>query len=150
MKFYNKQHSCCNCNNHIDLKVFDYSSAYFGVALCISCQKWFKDKVDASTPETIQLYFSLKQRGVPAQLEKNDGFKTIDIAVVDAKVNIEVDGAHHNFSSKQALSDLKRTYHAFRRGYLTLRIPNSLVRDNLEITADYITDFLNISKRDLI
>jgi hypothetical protein len=146
MKYYNKKHSCCNCNGHIDLKVFDYSSDKFGVGLCITCQKWLKDKIDATTPETIKLYFSLKERGVPAQLEKNDGYKTIDIAVVDAKVNIEVDGAHHNFNPKQALSDLQRTYYAFKRGYLTLRIPNSLVRNNLSETADYITDFLNISK----
>ena len=113
----------------------------------MTCQAKLKGKISETTKETIDLYFSLKERGVPAELEKNDGFKTIDIAVVDAKVNIEVDGTHHNSSPTQALSDLKRTYYAFKRGYLTLRIPNSLVRNNLGETADYITSFLNISKK---
>jgi len=66
MKYYNERHSCCNCKGDIDLKVFEYSSDHFGVALCRTCQKWFKEKMDATTPETIQLYFSLKERGVPA------------------------------------------------------------------------------------
>jgi very-short-patch-repair endonuclease len=35
-----------------------------------------------------------------------DGYKTIDIAVTHARVNIEVDGLHHNFEPDQALADL--------------------------------------------
>jgi len=103
--------------------------------------------IDQTTSETLALYFALRERGVPAELEKFDGHKTIDIAVTDAKVNIEVDGAHHNYDVRQALADLKRTYFSFLKGYLTLRIPNSLVRLNLEETADYITGFL-IENRD--
>ena len=62
-------------------------------------------------------------------------------------MNIEVDGSHHNFSDKQALADLKRTFYSFKKGFLTLRIPNSLVKDKntLEQTADYIDGFLNES-----
>ncbi|MBN1501954.1 DUF559 domain-containing protein [Candidatus Woesearchaeota archaeon] len=87
------------------------------------------------------------ERGVPVQLEKWDGFKHIDIAITESKVNIEVDGQQHNFNTKQALSDLKRTYFSFKKGYLTLRIPNSLVKNRkiLEETADFITRFLNES-----
>jgi very-short-patch-repair endonuclease len=86
--------------------------------------------------------FSLKKRGVPAELEKFDGYKTIDIAVVDAKVNIEVDCHQHISNPKQALADLKRTYFSLQKGFLTLRIPTALIRENLEATADYITTFL--------
>jgi very-short-patch-repair endonuclease len=89
---------------------------------------------------------SLKLRGVPAELEKFDGYNTIDIAVVDAKVNIEVDGPDRNYKCEQALSDLQRSLHAFRKGYLTLRIPNALVNENLEETANSIMDFLKLSK----
>ncbi|MGN6647371.1 MAG: DUF559 domain-containing protein [Cytophaga sp.] len=96
--------------------------------------------------KAIELYFALKRRGVPAEMEKNDGFKTIDIAVPDARVNIEVDGAHHNFNSNQAFSDLNRTLYSFKKGFFTLRIPNSLVRYHLEETADKITEFLIVSK----
>ena len=101
-----------------------------------------------TTYETIRLYFALKKRGVPAEMEKFDGYKHIDIAIPEARVNIEVDGGHHNFNRNQALSDLKRTYYSFKKGYLTLRIPNSLVTTDsyLNETADYIVDFLNEQK----
>ncbi len=83
----------------------------------------------------------LKRRGVPAELEKWDGKKTIDIAVVEAKVNIEVDGGQHNYNSNQALVDLQRTLYSFKKGYLTLRIPNSLIKRDIQKTADLITEF---------
>lgn len=148
MSYYIRQPECCNCFRKIEERVFYYSNQKFGIALCRNCQDWFRDILDftSATDESINLYFALKIRGVPAVLEKNDGFKTIDISVPDAKVNIEVDGQHHNFSSLQALSDLERTLHSFKKGYLTLRIPNSLVRYNLEQAADKITEYLVVSR----
>jgi len=110
--------SCVNCNDDIDTNVYRYSFQNYGFPLCYACQKTLKNKIDETTDETIRLYFSLRKRGVPAQLEKNDGYKTIDIAVVAAKVNIEVDGTHHNYSYQQALADLKRTYYAFQKRIL--------------------------------
>ena len=141
--------SCIKCKNGIDDRVFNYSIQNYSQPLCRICQNWFEDILDytTATDEAIDLYFELLKRGVPAQLEKSDGYKTIDIAVPDAKVNIEVDGGHHNFNHKQALSDLKRTYYSFKKGYLTLRIPNSLAKYHLEDAADLITDFL-ITNRD--
>ncbi len=134
---------CIECKYSLEWEVFNYSLENFGVPLCRNHQDWLRG-VD-TTEETIELYFALRKRGVPAQLEKFDGFKTIDIAVPEAKVNIEVDGQHHNFNANQALTDLKRTYHSFLKGYFTLRIPNSLIRWDTEKTADYIVDFLNES-----
>lgn len=121
----------------------------FELPLCIPCQDDFKFKSQKASPLSIILYKQLKKRGVPAELEKWDGTKTIDIAVVDAKVNIEVDGSQHNFNAQQALSDLLRTLLAFKKGYLTLRVPNSLVKYDLEKTADLITEFLMESKEQL-
>jgi len=138
---------CHNCGIFIDESVFRYSINNFGVPLCIPCQNWIKDIEQCTTNEARRLYFALKQRGVPAELEKFDGYKCIDIAIPKAKINIEVDGQHHNFDSKQALSDLKRTYYSFLKGFYTLRIPNSLVYNDkvLNETADYIVEILNIS-----
>lgn len=146
---YNKRQNCLQCDVDIEDKVHSYSTFTLGHALCRKCQNWFRDILDYSTAtdESIELYFALKRRGVPAHLEKNDGFKTIDIAVPHAKVNIEVDGGHHNYSSRQAMSDLRRTLHSYKKGYTTLRIPNSLAHDNLEETADLITEYL-ITSRD--
>ncbi|RTQ50318.1 DUF559 domain-containing protein [Hymenobacter gummosus] len=111
-------------------------------------QEYAKRMELQSTEESMRLYFALKERGVPAKLEQFDGYKHIDISVPEAKVNIEVDGIHHNRDAKQALSDLKRTYYSFLRGYLTIRIPNSLVRNDklLDETADYLVDMLNVNR----
>jgi hypothetical protein len=145
---YNKEHSCCECSVTVDEKVYRYSTDNFGYSLCRSCQSWFEEILlfSTATPEAIAIYFALKRRGVPAELEKNDRFKTIDIAVIDAKVNIEVDGAHHNFKATQALADLDRTLYSFKKGYLTLRIPNSLAKYHLEKAADKITEFLVVNR----
>ncbi|MCW3071121.1 MAG: hypothetical protein JWO44_1011 [Bacteroidetes bacterium] len=146
---YNQQTDCSQCEKCIDEKVHSYSVKHYGHSLCRKCQEWFKDILDYSTAteEAISLYFALRQRGVPAQLEKSDGFKTIDIAVPHAKVNIEVDGGHHNYNSKQAMSDLKRTLFSYKKGYSTLRIPNSLAKHDLNQAADLITEFLIESRK---
>ena len=136
---------CLECNQTISNGVAEFSYNKYGILLCMNHQSWADHISKNTTFETIRLYFALKMRGVPAIIEKYDGFKHIDIAIPDAKVNIEVDGAHHNYNNMQALADLKRTYHSFVRGYLTLRIPNSLVYNDfvLNETAEYIVGFLN-------
>ncbi len=138
-------YSCLECNNQLEKKIFEYSIQNFGIPLCLEHQKWIKYMNSQTTQETMRLYFALKERGVPAEMEKFDGYKHIDIAIPEAKVNIEVDGGHHNFNTQQALADLRRTYYSFLKGYITFRIPNSLVYNDktLEETADYIVEMLN-------
>jgi hypothetical protein len=138
MTYYKKKSICCHCSESITQKVYAFSMEHFELPLCIPCQEDFKIKALKATPLAKSLYIELKRRGVPAELEKWDGTKTIDIAVVDAKVNIEVDGAQHNHNAEQAIADLLRTLFAFKKGYLTLRIPNSLVKYNVNKTrANY-------------
>lgn len=134
---------CLECNCRIPDNVFYYSKQNLGYPLCINHQYWLRNH--KSTPEAITLYLLLKQNGVPAELEKYDGYKSVDIVIEAAKVHIEVDGTHHNYDNRQALADLKRTFHAFKDGYVTLRIPNSLMHRNAMETANYITEFLNMN-----
>jgi very-short-patch-repair endonuclease len=96
------------------------------------------------TPVTIKLGNLLKDRSWGIEFEKPDGFKWIDIAVVEAKVNIEVDGPQHNTDPDQALTDLHRTYHSFKEGYFTLRVPNCLMEneETIQKTANRIHDIL--------
>ncbi len=82
---------------------------------------------DSNTKSNLILYLILRQLGANPKLQKCDGNKTVDIAIEEAKIHIEVDGVHHNKDSYQALSDLKRTYHDLQKGITTIRIPNSLV-----------------------
>lgn len=149
MTYYKKRSICCHCSNAISTKVYSFSLEIFELPLCIPCQEDFKIKAQKATPIAKALYIELKRRGVPAELEKWDGTKTIDIAVVDARVNIEVDGGQHNYNSNQAFADLKRTLYSFKKGYLTLRIPNSLVKHDIQKTADLITEFCSESRDQL-
>ncbi|WP_245576603.1 hypothetical protein [Flexithrix dorotheae] len=138
---------CLECGRNISDNVFNFSVKKYGIPLCMEHQNWIDYMETETTFEVIRLYFALKKKGVPAQMEKFDGYKHIDIAIPEARVNIEVDGKHHNYSKKQALADLKRTYFSFIKGYFTLRIPNSLVYEEctLEETADFIVGILNES-----
>ena len=101
------------------------------------------------TPEARALHKALVEEGVPAELEKWDGYKHIDIAIPEAKINIEVDGLPHNFDSEKALQDLKRTYYSFKKGYFTLRIPNSVIREHLDEVVDWVIEILNESNDQL-
>lgn len=155
----------CNlCKDDITPEEFAFSISHFGKPLCRTHQSEEKRKSPHTskqtqrihpspnpTPEARKICAWLVKFGWKAELEKWDGFKHIDIAVVDAKVNIEIDGKQHNFDKEQALRDLKRTYHSFKKGYVTLRIPNSLVRDDptIEETARYIHAFLKRSLEQL-
>jgi hypothetical protein len=145
--FYHQTSRCQNCSCFIEQKVYHWSIKHFQVSLCIPCQQAIGDKVLSTTRETSKLYFSLKRRGVPAELEKSDENKTVDIAITDARVNIEVDGPQHNYNPLQALDDLKRAFQSIRKDYLTLHIPKALIAYDLEEAVDCITEFLNTSKQ---
>ncbi|MBS3079519.1 DUF559 domain-containing protein [Candidatus Pacearchaeota archaeon] len=95
------------------------------------------------------MYEILLKNNFDAKLELWDGHKHINIAIPEYKVNIEVDGKYHE-RKNQALIDLKRTYHSFKKGYVTLRIPNQLVqKDTIFETASYIMKFLKESETKL-
>jgi hypothetical protein len=147
--YYRRLTDCLQCQKEIENAVYNYSTQNYGHALCKSCQSWFKNVTSYSTAtkESVNLYFALKKLQVPAFLEVNDGFKTVDISVPDAKVHIEVDGKHHTHNPNQALADLKRTVHALKDGFITLRVPNSLVQHNLDEAAKWVCDLL-IEHRD--
>jgi hypothetical protein len=136
---------CTECNCPVPCDVYNYSSDHFGFPLCRDHQKWALQHT--ATDHAISLYFALKECGVSAELEKHDGFKSIDIAVVKAKVNIEVDGSHHNRDSRQALADLRRTFHSFKKGYFTLRIPNSLIESRFDETVEMVLDIVEVGER---
>jgi len=96
------------------------------------------------TSEAKKLSNELVKLGYKAELEKWDGYKHIDIAIVPAKTNIEIDGSYHNYRANTALRDLERTFYSLEKGYITLRIPNSLVRYRLSETVKYIDKILKV------
>lgn len=136
---------CSLCNGVISKDEFDYSIKNFGELLCRSCQKnnnslkqKYQKKKEKLTYEEITLYETLIKIRIPAKLEQWDGYKHIDIAIPEVKVNIEVDGMQHAYNQKQALSDLKRTFYSLKKGYVTIRIPNKLIQEDLYKTVGYL------------
>jgi very-short-patch-repair endonuclease len=147
---------CSECDEYLSKKEYEYSIKLYGKALCRDCQKGFapikkkhQKKKKNSTPETIKLCKTLRKMGINAELEKYDGYKHIDIAIPEVKLNIEVDGMHHAYSHKQALSDLKRTFHSFKKGYVTIRIPNKLIKEKLYETAKFLKKLIEASEEQL-
>lgn len=140
---------CIDCDDPIVEVVYHYSMDNFDHPLCRDCQDYLRNKryYTSVTPLCEKLYYQLRKRGVDAELEDFDGKKTVDIVVHEAKLHIEVDGVHHNREADQALRDLQRSYDSFKRGYLTLRIPNSLVREHIEQAANLIRSFVTINTK---
>jgi len=152
------EYYCSDCQDTISAKEFEYSKEHYGKILCKDCQGGYEEievktisnkKISKSTPEAIKLWKALRKMGFNAQLEKYDGYKHIDIAIPEQQVNIEVDGMQHQYNEKQALADLKRTFHSFKKGFVTLRIPNKLIQEKAYETAGYIKKFIEASEEQL-
>jgi hypothetical protein len=144
MDFY-----CSNCKEPLTLNEFKFSKKVCGIPLCRFHQEKFSNKHKKATPQARELHKVLVKLGIPAELEKWDGHKHIDIAVPSANINIEVDGPPHQKRRKQALADLKRDFHSFRKGYHTLRIPNILVEKELYETAKYLSRLIKAELEEL-
>ena len=157
----------CNnsdCKKGISPAVASFSIKKYRRYLCMACQK--KEGVSAPpqarrmqgelprpipTRQAKSLYFALKDRGVIlGRLEKWDGYKHIDIAVPNADMNLEVDGSHHGSDLTQAKSDLKRNLYSFKKGWITLHVPNCLVVHALDETAELIAEFIDYRVDELI
>lgn len=92
------------------------------------------------TAEAESLKSALEERGVQVYVELHDGFKTIDLALPRAKINVEVDGIQHLTDPKQILADLGRGYYSHKNGYDTMHIQNEMVRRHLDEIADALAE----------
>ncbi len=64
------------------------------------------------TKEAADLKNELEKHGVKVYVELSDGHKHIDLALPEAKLNIEVDGIHHLTNPRQIVADLARGYYS--------------------------------------
>jgi hypothetical protein len=143
---------CVQCNSRIDLSVYNHSLKKYKFPLCEDCQIWFIGKVFDTTRETIQLYFTLKNKGIPVQLEKHFKYKRVDIVIEEARMHIEVDISHQQCNTERLLLDLKSMPGDFREQFMTLRIPEILVKYNMAETSDLIERHIleNKSRREMV
>jgi very-short-patch-repair endonuclease len=123
MRYY-----CSVCNLTISEKVYHYSMERYGKALCMDHQK-------TVTSQAIRLSDALKRLNIEHRLEYYDGYKHVDIAVLWAKLYIEIEGRQHGFNPKQMLSDEKRDTFSQKEGFYTKRIPNEWIDSNAQRVA---------------
>ena len=129
---------CMCCPDQIHYRQFTFSVDAYGIPMCQDCVRQYIAKIPGSTEVERMLYAALVYKGIPAELQYSDGFKTVDIAIVPARLHIEVDGDQHG-RADQALIDLLRTMFSLGDDVVTLRIPNSLVLEKLEETVSILT-----------
>lgn len=138
------EHKCTKCAYNLYDRVYNYSFEHYGFGLCKNCQKWFKQDDPIVTRHSKRLFLTLCHRGVNVEIEKDDGHKHIDLAITgkDLKLNIEIDGSQHYTCSTQSFRDLQRNYHSMLEGFYTIHLPNVLIAEKLEETADTIVELL--------
>jgi very-short-patch-repair endonuclease len=97
----------------------------------------FEEKT--ASPQAKTLYEALIKRGINATLEYSDGHKTVDIAVLNAHIYIEVDGIQHFTDSEQIIRDFKRNHYSDGDDFNTFYVTNQIIDLYLEEVADAIT-----------
>jgi very-short-patch-repair endonuclease len=79
------------------------------------------------------------------------GTNELDIAILDSKIYIEINGKQHINDKAQLKSDIKRTYYSFKNGYLTLPIYNDSIEEEslnniINAICEIIEDIANGKK----
>ena len=136
MHFIHPSGHCRNCHHLTNEREIEYPIYRLGYTLCESCQQQLQQKMLCTSEETLLLYFALRDRKVPAELEQAEGYKLADISIARARINIAVES---NGPIKSEIPSLN--------GYMTIRVTDDQVRNNLIETAFYIEAFLNESYR---
>jgi very-short-patch-repair endonuclease len=135
---------CIKCKESITDEEYHFSYHRFGKALCREHQP---------TQAARRLGKKLEQLGDwTVKYEYFDGYKSVDLRIPSAKVDIEVDGLQHVTTKSQALSDLQRTLYSYRYdGIVTLHVPNILTSDDdtTDEAAKLINKFLEDNYEDI-
>lgn len=93
-----------------------------------------------ATPQAKALYDELMRLGVNAELEHYDGHKTVDIAVLSAKLYIEVDGLHHFTDPDQIERDFKRFHFSDGDDFSTFYVTNKIIEQHVAEVAQALVE----------
>ncbi|MFT3934945.1 MAG: hypothetical protein QM726_15070 [Chitinophagaceae bacterium] len=112
--------------------------------LCNDCGNQLKDMIAKSTKPTVDLYFSLIKKGIPAHLEKFSGQPITNIHITKASLKIAITNNILLQDSHKALTELINTFHSFKKEMLTIKVPHILVTDHLQQVTSYITAMIKL------
>ena len=89
-----------------------------------------------------KLYEVLCSKGVNAELEYSDGHKTVDIAILNAHLYIEVDGLQHFTNPEQIMRDFKRNHYSDGDDFSTFYVTNQIIDSYLDEVANAIVEVI--------
>lgn len=89
-------------------------------------------KERCASKQAQMLYDSLCKRGLKVELEYSDGHKTVDLAILQPRIYIEVDGIQHFTNSEQILRDFKRYHFSDGDDFNTFYVTNQIVDSHLD------------------
>lgn len=118
---------CSVCQQQLHYFEYTHTIDIFGVPFCNRCAK---ARFKKATPYEKKLHAALRRAKIPALLQYDDGYKTVDIVIKESALYIEVDGPYH-YSAEQQLRDSLRDVYSSKAGFETVRIPNSRVGQNI-------------------
>ncbi len=123
----NNFYYCLHCGTSITKGVHDFSTDVYGIPLCLTHQ--IKLQESQASREAKDIFLALKYNNIPAELEYNDGKKTIDVAI-PGKLYIEMDCSSEH-EAEQAMVELITAFKTPHKEKIpTVKIPNSLVNDH--------------------
>lgn len=94
------------------------------------------------SPYAWRLYKALLEKGVNAKFEYSDGHKTVDIAVLNAHLYIEVDGLQHFTNPEQIMRDFKRNHYSDGDDFSTFYVTNQIIDGYLNKVVDAIVEVI--------
>ena len=95
-----------------------------------------------STEQVNKLNKALQDNGIETVLEFSDGHKHVDIAILNAKIFIEIDGLHHYTNPKQIEADFKRNHFSDGDDFDTIHIPNIIIEHHCDAVAKAIAEMV--------
>lgn len=90
------------------------------------------------------LYDALCKRGLKVELEYSDGHKTVDLAILDPRIFIEVDGIQHFTNPEQILRDFKRYHYSDGDDFNTFYVTNQIIDNHLEEVANALAKVVEL------
>gem|GEM_PF-5473085 len=117
---------CALCDKPLTPKVYKHSRTYLGAPLCFPHQRMVVESKVSSYAK--KLFFALKAEKLPVVLEYQTDTGIIDIAI-PGKLYLEIDNIRHSDPDK-AWAELCRDSRTSNNQVATLRIPDSLIRDD--------------------
>lgn len=97
---------------------------------------------NGATAREQKLYDALIERGISVVLGYNDGHKTVDMAVLPAKLYIEVDDLGHFTNPDQIMRDFKRHHFSDGDDFDTFYVTNQIIDKCVNDVADALVEVI--------